>query len=648
MSDAAASIPADQAVVSVESDKPASAAKPDDDERLAYRSIFQRMFIRPEVGAIIGAVGVWSFFWAVSNTFGTAGASFGWIDIVASSLGIMAVAVSMLMIGGEFDLSSGAMTGAMAMLTVFIVKDTGELGGLGLPMSISLLLGLAVALGIGWINGTMVERTGQPSFIITLATFFSLRGLKLGLANRFVGQIQVASTEEASDYDFWRPIFAGEWERNGHVLESRDFFYTSLSLIGLVLAVLAVAQLWFKRRDSLNQVGLIQFLVGLAAGVVGVVLMHTTDGYGGNIAAGAAIALGVLVGLHGFCQWRFEPGGEAGSVSLDATARKRIGGGLGLVILGGIVATVMDSSSTGELFFPFTTQGLRAILYFALITSGLGLLALASQSALSVNSATKFVATAAVALGVAIVAVTVFIDSESEKFRSALFTVLLVIALLVLAWGLVVSRFTERRFVDQHADRVGYGLLGAGLVLLFIGIAFRLLFVTEAELAAGIPPTKTSVRVLWFTGFTAIAVWVLARTKFGGWVYAVGGNKDAARQVGVPAARTKTQLFMLVSFAAWIVGVLLAFRINSIQANTGDGEEFEFIIAAVVGGCLLTGGYGSVIGGAIGAMIMAMPLIGISAARWNTDWRFLFVGVILALAVISNRYIRIKAEALRR
>ena len=138
----------------------------------------------------------------MSGTFGTAGASLGWIDIVASSLGIMAVAVAMLMIGGEFDLSSGAMTGAMAMLTVFIVKETGDLGGLGLPMAVSLPISLAVALGVGWLNGTMVERTGQPSFIITLATFFSIKGLKLGLANRFVGQIQVASTEEASDYDF--------------------------------------------------------------------------------------------------------------------------------------------------------------------------------------------------------------------------------------------------------------------------------------------------------------------------------------------------------------------------------------------------------------------------------------------------------------
>lgn len=628
-------------------DRPAAAVEADD-ERLAYRSVFQRLFIRPEVGAIIGAIGVWSFFWAVSVTFGTAGASFSWIDIVASSLGIMAVAVAMLMIGGEFDLSSGAMTGAMAMLTIFIVKETGDLGGLGLPMALSLPISLAVALGIGWLNGTMVERTGQPSFIITLATFFALRGLKLGLANRFVGQIQVASTEEASDYDFWRPIFAGVWERNTHEFEARDFFYTSFAVLGVTLLVLGVCELWFDRRERANAPGLVQAAIGAAVGIVGAIVMHTTDGSGGNILAGALIAVGVIVGIHGFCSWRYEPMAEQGQLTVDPLMRNRILGGFGLIVLGGLVALAIDSASEWEIVFPLTTQGVRAILFVALVTAGLGLLAMASQAALSVNPATKMVATAALALGVVIVAATVFVDSDAAKFRSSLFTILLLIALLLFTWSIVASRFVERRVVDKHADRIGYGIVAGGVVAIVLAMAFRMLFITSDELLAGVPPTKTSVRLLWFLGFTALMVWVLARTKFGGWTFAVGGNKQAARQVGVPAARTKTQLFMIVSTAAWLVGVLLAFRINSIQANTGDGEEFEFIIAAVVGGCLLTGGYGSAIGAAIGGMIMAMPLIGISAARWNTDWRFLFVGVILALAVVSNRYIRLKAEAIRR
>ena len=104
---------------------------------------------------------------------------------------------------------------------------------------------------------------------------------------------------------------------------------------------------------------------------------------------------------------------------------------------------------------------------------------------------------------------------------------------------------------------------------------------------------------------------------------------------------------MVVSAAAWLVGVLLAFRLNTIQASTGDGEEFEYIIAAVVGGTALTGGYGSTIGAGIGALIMAMAVQGIPSARWNSDWRFVFVGGILLLAVVANNYIRTKAESAR-
>ncbi|MFW2334753.1 ABC transporter permease subunit, partial [Ilumatobacter sp.] len=107
------------------------------------------------------------------------------------------------------------------------------------------------------------------------------------------------------------------------------------------------------------------------------------------------------------------------------------------------------------------------------------------------------------------------------------------------------------------------------------------------------------------------------------------------------------QLFMIVSFAAWLVGMLLAFRLNTIQAGTGDGLEFQYIIAAVVGGTLLTGGYGSAFGGAIGAVIIGMATLGIPNSRWNSDWRFLFLGVILLVAVIANRAIRTKAESMR-
>ena len=631
----------------ISTDAAVAASAAGGDERLAYRSVFQRLFVRPEVGGLIGAAGIWIFFWAASGTFGTVGQTFTWLD-TAATLGIMAVAVSMLMIGGEFDLSSGAMTGAMGMLIIYLVKETGELGGLGFPMLLAIPLSLLVALGIGYLNGFMVERTGQPSFIITLGTFFALIGLKLGLSKRFVGQIQIGRTDEASDFDFFRPIFAAEWARNEHPFELRDLFYISIFAAGVIIVLLAICELWFQRAEERKSSGLIEFIVGLGLGIAAAIALHLTDGVGVNAAIAVVMAVAVFLGMHGWVSWRYEPIEDRGAVILDEKMRKFLGLGFGLVVLGAVIAVLIDSSSTHEFFFPFTTQGIRVILLLAFVTAGMALIAMASQAALSASPATKGAVTSVLALAVVVIAALTFIDSEAAKFRASLFSVLLFAAVVVFVWGFVVSRFVERRVKSASADHLGGRMLILGIVSIFVGLAFRMLFITEAELLAEVPPAKTSIRLFWFVAFTATMMWVLARTRFGSWTVAVGGNKEAARQVGVPAARTKTQLFMLVSVAAWFVGLLVAFRINSIQSNAGDGQEFFFIIAAVVGGTLLTGGYGTAFGGAIGACIMSMPLAGISAARWNTDWRFLIIGVILLLAVVSNKYLRNRAEAIRR
>ena len=221
------------------------------------------------------------------------------------------------------------------------------------------------------------------------------------------------------------------------------------------------------------------------------------------------------------------------------------------------------------------------------------------------------------------------------------------IAMMIACWALISGLFEGRRFADPAADRFGARLGVLGIVAMVSGVLTRLMFTTQTEIDAGIPPAQFRVDVLWFVGVTVLATFVLGSTKFGSWIFAVGGNKQAARQIGVPAARTKTQLFMIVSVAAWLVGLLLAFRLNTIQSNTGNGLEFEYIIAAVVGGTLLTGGYGSAFGAAIGAFIIAMSKQGIPLARWNSDWRFAFLGVILVSAVIANSFIRTRAEASR-
>jgi len=154
---------------------------------------------------------------------------------------------------------------------------------------------------------------------------------------------------------------------------------------------------------------------------------------------------------------------------------------------------------------------------------------------------------------------------------------------------------------------------------------------------------KTSV-VYWIV-FVIIATWILLRTYIGNWIFSVGGNAPAARAVGVPVGRMKIGLFMAVGFMAWFTGMHTLFLFNTIQSGQGIGNEFVYIIAAVVGGCLLTGGYGSAVGAAIGALIFGMVNQGIVYAGWNPDWFQFFVGALLLGAILLNTYIRRRAEA---
>jgi simple sugar transport system permease protein len=150
-----------------------------------------------------------------------------------------------------------------------------------------------------------------------------------------------------------------------------------------------------------------------------------------------------------------------------------------------------------------------------------------------------------------------------------------------------------------------------------------------------------------FVGVTAVATWILLRTRAGNWIYAVGGAQQSARQVGVPVLKTKVGLFMTTAFAGWLVGMLNLFKTTTAQSTTGVGQEFVFIICAVVGGCLLTGGYGSAIGAAFGALIYGMVQQGIPQKGWDNDWLYAFLGVLLLGAVLVNNWVKTRAEQMR-
>ncbi|MEJ2855361.1 MULTISPECIES: ABC transporter permease [unclassified Saccharothrix] len=345
-----------------------AAEAPLTDERLGSPRLLDRLVVRPEIGALLGALLVFVFFSVVTEQFLSPGGVATWLDD-ASTLGIMAVAVALLMIGGEFDLSAGVMTASTALVTAILATR------LGWNVWLALLASLVFALAVGAFNGWLVMRTGLPSFIVTLGTFLGLQGINLGVTRLVTGTVQVSG-------------------------------------------------------------------------------MRTTEGY----------------------------------------------------------------ESAGYLF------------------------------------ASTF-------------------DIGGTSFR---------------------------------------------------------------------------VSILWWVLVTVLASLVLVRTRFGNWIFAVGGASQASRAVGVPVVRTKVLLFMTTAGAAWLVGSINILRFTSVQANQGITLEFQFIIAAVIGGCLLTGGFGSAVGAAIGALIFGMARQGIVYANWNSDWFQLFLGVMLLAAVLVNNALRRRAERVRR
>lgn len=160
----------------------------------------------------------------------------------------------------------------------------------------------------------------------------------------------------------------------------------------------------------------------------------------------------------------------------------------------------------------------------------------------------------------------------------------------------------------------------------------------HAVFASSVPifGVHIQITVFWWLFFVAVGSWLLYKTRFGNWIFAVGGNQDASRAVGVPVRRVKIILFMFVGLAAWFVGMHNLFNFDSIQAGQGVGNEFLYIIAAVIGGCSMKGGRGTVVGTAIGALIFGMTNQGIVYAGWNPDWFKFFLGAVLLAAVVFN------------
>jgi len=155
-----------------------------------------------------------------------------------------------------------------------------------------------------------------------------------------------------------------------------------------------------------------------------------------------------------------------------------------------------------------------------------------------------------------------------------------------------------------------------------------------------------SASIWWWIGLTLVAAWVLDRTRFGNWIYATGGEQESARRTGVPVSRVKWKLFVCTAAMAGLVGVLAAFQVNAAEVTMGDLKEFQTATAAVIGGALLSGGYGSPIGTFFGALLFGMLNQGFFFTNVADEWFQAFLGLMLVGSVLINRWVR--QYALRR
>ncbi|MEE9387793.1 MAG: ABC transporter permease [Paracoccaceae bacterium] len=356
------------------------------DERVKQVSNLRRAMIRPELGAIAGAVLVFAFFLIIagdSGMFAPKGIQ-NW-TVVSAQFAIIAVGACLLMIAGEFDLSVGSMIGFAGIVIAILSVQWGW------PVWLAIIVAFVVCIGLGALNGFLVIKTGLPSFIVTLAFLYILRGMTIWLSILTTQKTIIGGVKQVAEGDWLAPVF------------------------------------------------------------------------GGTI-------------LKGLFQW-------------------------------------------------FADQGL--------------------------------------------------IDTFTRGSREG------------------------------------------------------------QPVVEGVP-----MLVVWAIGLIIFGQWLLTKTRFGNWIFASGGDAQAARYVGVPVNRVKMLMFMFTAFCACVFATAQVMEFGSAAADRGLLKEFEAIICVVIGGALLTGGYGSVIGAALGALIFGVVQQGLFFSGAESSLFRVFLGTILILAVILNTYIR--------
>ena len=345
----------------------------------------------------------------------------------------------------------------------------------------------------------------------------------------------------------------------------------------------------------------------------------------------------------------------------DWLMRPELGAACGTILV--FVFFLMIAHDTGM----FSPDGVRnwmvVAAQFAIIATGACLLMIAGEFDLSIGSMIGFsgiviaILSVQVGLPVWLAIICAFVAAMGIGafngflvIRTGLPSFIVTLASLYILRGLTIwlSILTTNRTIISGVGQAGEGdWLGA----VFGGVAFRGLFQWFADIGlldvytsgtrAGQPLVQgVPMMIVWAVALIVFAHLLLTRTRFGNWIYAAGGNAQAARYAGVPVNRVKILMFMFTAFCATVFAAAQVMEFGSAAADRGLLKELEAIICVVIGGALLTGGYGSVIGAAMGALIFGIVQQGLYFAGAESSLFRVFLGVILLMGVILNTYIR--------
>jgi simple sugar transport system permease protein len=189
------------------------------------------------------------------------------------------------------------------------------------------------------------------------------------------------------------------------------------------------------------------------------------------------------------------------------------------------------------------------------------------------------------------------------------------------------------------AGTTQHSLQDVGVVSEFIFGDYHTLILGEGESALVLFRSLQSSFFIW-TALALVFYFVLHVSPWGNWIFALGGDQVSARNAGIPTSGLKISLFMLSAMAAGLVGMTEAVLANTASTTTQFGMIFNSIICVVVGGVLLTGGFGTVTGTVFGTLTFGIVFQGINFTTFDKDLNMLFIGVLLLVAVLMNDQFR--------